>query len=236
MESLPDGPWRSYKEKVATLAQRVVEAQRPIRVLNALVWPADVAERFFARRCKELPEVTRDHYQAIPLGFDPASKTEEFREIERDATRELGSDDAIGAMLCATANEYARVAEMLEARGTPRFYELGRELYGSTKDALAGGRRSVREFAVEMYQLLTNLDEDHLGEMPRRDIPAERAVTLLNERLATYFGDGVVRVILDDGIVADAAAGSDYVKLRQGALFSASATSAYWRCTRAGRT
>jgi uncharacterized protein (TIGR02421 family) len=42
----------------------------------------------------------------------------------------------------------------------------------------------------------------------------------LNERLSAYFGDGTVRVIVDDGIVADAAAGSDYVKLREGAWFS----------------
>ena len=212
--------WRSYKERVASLAQRVVDAQRPIRILNTLVWPPEVAERFFAQRCRELPEVTEAHYQAVALGFDPQDKTEEFAAIVREVERDLGKDDAIAGVLATTARQYARVAEMLAARGTRRFYELSRELYGSARDPLAGGKRSVREFAVEMYQLLTNLDDDDLGPIPRRDIPAERAVTLLNDRLSAYFGDGVVRVMLDDGIVADAAAGSDYVKLRQGALFS----------------
>jgi hypothetical protein len=30
------GPWRSYKEQVANIAQRIVDTQRPIRVLQAL--------------------------------------------------------------------------------------------------------------------------------------------------------------------------------------------------------
>ena len=34
------GPWRSYKEILAALAQRVLDAQRPIRVLQALRWDA----------------------------------------------------------------------------------------------------------------------------------------------------------------------------------------------------
>src|SRR5271166_3778848 len=32
------GPWRSYKEIVSQLAARIVEAQRPIRVLQSLRW------------------------------------------------------------------------------------------------------------------------------------------------------------------------------------------------------
>src|SRR5213079_1569392 len=44
---------------------------------------------------------------------------------------------------------------------------------------------------------------------------------LLSERLADYFGDGsAVRVKLSDGIVADAAAGSDYIKVRGDARFT----------------
>src|SRR5207245_1885232 len=42
----------------------------------------------------------------------------------------------------------------------------------------------------------------------------------LNQRFATYFGDASVRVEVDDTILSDAAAGSDYVKVRTGARFS----------------
>src|SRR6476620_7767203 len=40
------GPWRSYKEIVSGLASRIVEAQRPIRVLQAIRWDSSVEEEF----------------------------------------------------------------------------------------------------------------------------------------------------------------------------------------------
>jgi uncharacterized protein (TIGR02421 family) len=214
-------PWRSFKERVAALAQRIVDAQRPIRVLNAVKWDRAVLDQFAASGFRELPPVGVDDYLRNPLGFDPAAKIAEFREIETEVRRELGERDDIGAILSATAREYAEVVEMLMARGTPRFYELSRRLYGSAKDLLPEDDRSVRELALEMYELLTQLDEDTLGARPVRNIPAESVVVSLNDRLISYFGDGRVRVILNDGIIADAAAGSDYVKLREGAMFSA---------------
>lgn len=214
------GPWRSYKERVASLATRIVDGQRPIRILNCLKWGPGVREAFFASRCRELPQVERESYDALPLGFDPRHKIQEFRDIADDVVRELGARDAIGNILLQTAEEYALAVEMLTARGSARFYELSRRLYGSAKDPVAGGDRPVRDYAIEMYRLLTNLDEDELGPKPVRDIPASTVVTVLNERLSQFFGDGTVRVMLDDGIVADAAAGSDYVKVREGALFS----------------
>jgi uncharacterized protein (TIGR02421 family) len=213
-------PWRSYKEKVARLSQRVVDAQRPIRVLNAIKWAPSVLERFRDSGYRELPEIGVEDYQAVPLGFDPHLKLEEFGAIERDIKNELGKEDDVGRILADTAHEYAEVVEMLQARGTPRFYELSRRLYGSAKDRFSGERMTIRDVALDMYGILTNLDNEVLGPQPVRNIPADVAVESLNERLSEAFGDGRVRVVLDDGIIADAAAGSDYVKLRRGAQFS----------------
>src|SRR5262245_30622180 len=52
---LPAVPWRSYKEQVAAIAQRIVDAQRPIRVLQALRWEPAVEEAFRKSRFRELP-------------------------------------------------------------------------------------------------------------------------------------------------------------------------------------
>jgi uncharacterized protein (TIGR02421 family) len=216
----PPGPWRSYKERVALIAQRIVEAQRPLRVLNSIKWPPDVFERFAASGFREMPHVGPAEYERIALGFDPATKVEEFRVIEDTVARELGSGDAIGRILASSAREYASIVEMLQARGTPHFYELSRRLYGSAKEVFADDVTRVRDVALDMYQILTNLDDAVLGPQPERNIPAAEVVHVLNARLNAMFGDGVVRVIVDDGIVADAAAGSDYVKIRDGALFS----------------
>lgn len=214
------GPWRSYKERIAVLAQRIVEGQRPIHVLNSIKWSPEVFERFRDSGWREPPRITAEDYERQSVGFDAQAKIEEFRTIEADARTQLGEGDAIGKILSRTAGEYADVVEMLLARGTPRFYELSRQLYGSAKTTFSDRVTRVRDVALDMYEILTNLDEQVLGPQPVRDIPADQAVEVLNQRLNIVFGDGRVRVILDDGIVADAAAGSDYVKLRRGAMFS----------------
>src|SRR5690606_31540635 len=72
----------------------------------------------------------------------------------------------------------------------------------------------------DLYGILTGLDDAILGPTPERNIDAASAVTMLGDRLQSYFGKQQVNVILDDGIVADAAAGSDYIKLRRAAWFS----------------
>ena len=51
-------PWLSYKERVSRLAQRLVDAQRPIRVLNA-VSGTRAFSRASATPMAELPSVRR---------------------------------------------------------------------------------------------------------------------------------------------------------------------------------
>src|SRR5262245_30006192 len=57
------GPWRSYKEIVAGIANRIVDAQRPIRVLQAIRWDNTVEEQFRKSRFRELPKVDADYYE-----------------------------------------------------------------------------------------------------------------------------------------------------------------------------
>ncbi len=213
-------PWRSYKERIARLAQRIVDAQQPIRVLDHIKWPAEVFERFRESGWRDLPPVGKDFYERSNLGFEPEAKKREFKQIERDVDTEVGEKDAIGAILSESAREYRLVVELLESRGTAAFYELSRRLYGSTRDRFADGVTEIQHVAHDLYDTLTQLDDSLLGPQPPRNIDAAQAVATLNERLADVFGDGVIRVVLDDGIVADAAAGSDYIKIREGARFN----------------
>jgi uncharacterized protein (TIGR02421 family) len=220
------GPWRSYKELVSQLAGRIVDAQRPIRVLNAIRWEDTVEEAFRKSKYKEMPKVD---YANIELGFDPREKAEAFEAIARDIDRELGQDDAVGRIMTTTALEYRDVVHMLAARGTPAFYAFSRRLYGSPKDTFPDGKSTVRDLGHLLYDILTNVDDNYLAPQAigdtspspfARTIGAEQAVTILNERFAEYFSDADVRVSTDDAIVADAAAGNDYVKIRSGARFS----------------
>ncbi|HSC89152.1 MAG TPA: flavohemoglobin expression-modulating QEGLA motif protein [Polyangiaceae bacterium] len=209
--------WRSYKEKIAGLAQRIVDAQRPIRILDGIKWRAEVFEAFRASGFKQLPEIT---YPRAPFDFDPGAKKDELRQIETDVRSQLGETDEIARILAQSAREYRLVVEMLENRGTRRFYQLSRALYGSASDTFTDGSTTVSDVAHDMYAILTELDDSLLGPTPEKNVSAPEVVEILNTRLSQVFGDGKIRVILDDGIVADAAAGSDYVKVRKGARFS----------------
>lgn len=211
-------PWRSYKEILAALSQRVLDAQRPIRILQALRWESEVEEQFLRSRQRELPKVV----YSTDLGFDPAAKREELEGILRDAERELGEHDRLGQILRATAEEYRAVCEMLRMRGKKEFYTHSRALYGSPKDALPDGKTTVREMGFVLYNLLTAIGGEPLGPVQRRDITAEMAALELNARFDKFFGGAPIRVQVDDSLLADAAAGSDYVKLRSGATFSRS--------------
>ncbi len=228
------GPWQSYKELVAQLADRIVEGQKPIRVLQALRWDDSVEEQFLRSKQRELPQIDAAYYANVDLGFDVRAKVEEFETLARDIERILGEGDAIGNVMLTTALEYRDVVRMLAARGTPAFYEWSRKLYGSPKDKFPDGRSTVRGLGQLLYGLLTNVDEwsegglgarppsgvparTHLPPEYARNLDATEAARKLGERLALFFGDTRVSVEADDGILADAAAGSDYVKVRNGA-------------------
>jgi uncharacterized protein (TIGR02421 family) len=221
----PQGPWRSYKEIVGQLAGRIVEAQRPIRVLQALRWEDEVEEQFLKSRQRELPKVDAESYQKVDLGFDPRAKIEEFEGLAKDIERDIGTGDAVGQIMMTTALEYRDVVRMLEARGTPGFYAWSRRLYGSPKDKFPDGKSTVRDLGQLLYGILTNVDEwsypmRAASPAYARTIDAAEAAKILGDRLAGYFEEKVVRVEVDDGILADASAGSDYVKVRSGARFS----------------
>ena len=220
LSAAPEGPWRSYKEKIAILADRILDAQKPIRILNALKWEPPVWEGFRKSRFRELPRVDAESYQKVELGFDPVSRARDFQGLADDVRLWLGADDAIARILRETCLEYRDVCHMLGVRGTMEFYAHSRRLYGSPKDTFPDGRTSVRDIARTLYTLLTNLDEATLGAAPARDLDGAQVVEILRERFRSYFGEAAINVMLDDGIIADAAAGSDYVKIRGSARFS----------------
>jgi len=47
----------SYTAGLRELSDSMVDAQRPIRILDAIKWDERVREGFFKSRCRELPAV-----------------------------------------------------------------------------------------------------------------------------------------------------------------------------------
>ena len=105
-KSRPGAPWRSYKERLARLAQRLVDAQRPIRILNAVKWEPSVFERFRDSRWKNLPPVDAEYYARLPLGFDPdATIAEMCWRWTRPRTARVSSTSSSVPVLCSRAHE-----------------------------------------------------------------------------------------------------------------------------------
>ncbi len=214
---------QKYHQTIRQLSDRLVQAQRPIRILDALKWDAELERRFFEKGCKELPQVQGpDYYAKRPLKFDPDKKIEEFNQIERDIRRELGNFNSVGLIMQRMCREYCVVVELLKARGTPHFSRYSEQLYGSSSDAFYAGAPTLKDLAVLISETLLSIKDQTNSARDVKRYTTIEAVNILNERLSAYFCDTEVqtRVKASDDIIADAAAGAECIKLRNNTSFS----------------
>lgn len=211
----------SFLATVRELSDRIVEAQRPLRILDSIKWGPEVREAFFRSGCRELPRVDADYYRRQnPIEFDPDAKQVELHDIEREISRRLGQLNPVSHIMRRICREYGAVVRMIEARGSDEFGLVSQDLYGSSSDVFHAGDPTLADLGTAMESTLVNLLKNTSMQEPPKDIPAARAVEMLNERLLSAFPDAGIRVLLDDRMTADAAAGSDYLKIRSDASFN----------------
>ena len=206
-----------YKNTILDLSLILTELQRPIQILDAVKWNEGVEDFIIKNKFKELPEITYDNR---PLKYDPQKKIQEFKELRLKITRELGASDPLGLIMARNCIQYEDVIRMLMARGTPEFYNYSTKLYGSTNEMMGDGKTKLGDLAFAMSQLLTTLDVNILGENFDKTFTSEDVVVELKARLENYFKDEKIKVKLSDGIISDASAGSDYIKIKKGLMFS----------------
>lgn len=218
-----------YEKIVRTLSDRIVDAQKPIRILNALKWDNHIKDYFFKHKFKKLPPIDAEYYQKNSLSFDPVKKTEEFYAIELDIRRKLGQFSGIGGIMRRMCREYREVVRMLMARGTPEFTKISQDLYGSSDDAFYAGAPTLTDLAILVSQTLTRIKRNDVEPAEIKRYSSQEAVTILNRRLKSYFDSAntthhripyQVKVILSDNIMSDAAAGADTIRIRRGGEFS----------------
>jgi uncharacterized protein (TIGR02421 family) len=214
---------QQYRLSIQELSNRIVAAQKPIRILDSIKWDEGVQQAFFAGDCRQQPAVDARYYQdKLPLNFDVSATRAALIQIEHDAAVQLGESNVAGGMIRRMCGQYLRVLDMLEARGTPEFSAISKELYGRSSDVFHAGGPTLADLGTLLDELLRNIDKRMFLEKDPHNIPTPQAVIWLQQRLDQVFSkpDDRVHVIESDGIVADAAAGSDYIKLRKNALFS----------------
>lgn len=211
-----------YHQMIRALSERIVYAQRPIRILDALKWDPEIQETFFKKKCKELPHVTTAYYEKNLLKFEPQKKLDEFYQIERDIRRYLGQFSSVGSIMQRICREYGTVVLMLQARGTAHFSRYSQQLYGSSEDAFYAGAPTLKDLASVVSNSLSYIEKQAHGDKDKKRFTAEQVVEQLSKKLGKYFADkeNPIRVELSDGILADAAAGAERIKIRSGATFS----------------
>ncbi len=209
-----------YQQRVKVLSNRLIALQQPIRILDAIKWPSRFEKEFLAANGKKMPAADLDFYQRQPLNFQPDTLRTQFRQLRDDVRRDLGRRDGLGSILCSTIDQYLLVIDLLIHRGTQEFGVYSRELYGSAGDHLRGDRKSLRQLGEKLCQIFSLPAAGHLSRPYGKTISASDAVQILQQKLNPYFPPGDIRVILSDGIVSDAAAGGDYIKINQDSEFS----------------
>jgi uncharacterized protein (TIGR02421 family) len=194
---------RVPREYLRRLSDAIVHAQRPIRVLRAINWGPQVHERFFKRGARELP---RPEYPA--LGFDPAEKGRELRDIRR----QIRGRNPVEELLRRKCDEFAMMVELVAARGTRRFYELSRRIYGDPRDRFPDHNADNLAIARMWASRPRARDEE-------ATFTAKQAAKRIAEICGPLLG-GDVKVVVATRLTANAAAGATRVTLRKGARFS----------------
>ena len=210
------------KKIIHKLSERLVKAQKQIRILDSIKWDDKVKRSFFAAKKQKQPAVDQTYYEQHPLPYNVADKKEEFRLILRDAQNQLGQYSPVARLLKRQCEEYIRTLVMLEARGTPLFCQLAEELYGSPDDVFYIGGPRLCEMGTQLFGILNSLDVHLQTVADEKRHTAEEAQIILQKRLSNFFNQhpGRVTVSVSADMVADAAAGADQIRLNKQVMFS----------------
>lgn len=213
---------KTKQNTIYELSERLVKAQKPIRILDSIKWNKKIEHEFFQHQGKKEPNVSKAYYEDHALKFKPDHKREEFLNLERDIKKQLGQFSGIGNIMLRMCREYRTVIRMLEARGTKEFSRIAQDLYGSGHDAFYPGGPTLSELSLQLSQALKSIDEQTDG-LPQQDLyTAQQATRILKKRLSEYFYEDYqrIKITVDDGIFSDAAAGAEKLKLRKASMFS----------------
>ena len=199
----------SELERLDQAAELLFEAEDRLPVLKSVNWNRQVAADFFASDGKELPKPS---YTVV----DPTPSIERV-----NAARKLvDGDSPVHDWLNRLADVTRQTADMLGALGTPVFFRHSCELYGSPTTPVADGEHGALDLAVRLDDLLSEFDEGTLKLAPPERFTAVELKAQLDEALPEHFGDMAPSVMVTSDVSAKAAAGKDYIKLRDDATFT----------------
>lgn len=210
----------TYRQKLKDLSDQLVNIQRPIMILDSIKWPRELQHQFFKSGGREPPPIDAAYYQQQQLNFDPEAKRRELKQLRSAIIKTLGKHDALGNILRRTVDQYLIVVDLLLQRGKPGFLPLSQQLYGSARSHLRGDRKTIIELGERLCHIFSLPAAAQLARPYPKKLTAQEAVDILQKKLGSYFNNSGFNVILSDGIVSDASAGGDSIKINSNAQFS----------------
>ncbi|MCI0400349.1 MAG: flavohemoglobin expression-modulating QEGLA motif protein [Gammaproteobacteria bacterium] len=197
---------------IAELDRALIDAAKPIKVLQHLHWSAHLADEFLTGWRAGRPKLPAVELQ--PSSY--AQEVTALTEIQKRCDRQ----DPLQDFLAKTAGSYADAARMLENIGRPDFTKYSIKLYGAPdapwRTQAITGVDAARFFLETTDRLLGSY---HVPSVAF-DIDAERFAARLRAAIDPFFRDDPVEVVLDDALPSKAIASSRRIRLRSGAMFS----------------
>lgn len=189
-------------------AMLLLDAEDRLPVLRSLNWDRAVGDAFLKGGATALPA---PHYPKI----DPAPS----RERVAAARALISGSTAVHRWLIRFADVTELTAALLSSIGTKEFHAHSVALYGAPSSPIADGRRSALDLARRLDNLLADL-EGGMRLEPPETLSAAEIKRRLDAALPAHFGADAPRVDVTLNVTGKAAAGRDYIKLREDALFS----------------
>ncbi len=198
-------------ERLKSAATLLRKAEKPVRVLRAVAWGPEVAERFFASGEKELPQVSYTPLDAAPI-----------HETLKAAKALIDGDGPVQAWLLRIADVIGVGADMLAGIGTKEFHRQSLRLYGSPQADLLNCDVRPLDLARMLDYVLSSFHnlEVNLDASGEHSTTAEELATRMTSVLSRHFAECAPKVELVDHLSSNALAGARYIRIRKGAVFS----------------
>jgi len=196
----------------AALDARLVAAVRPIRMLEAVSWPARVQESFLA--------AWRVGHLSMPRITYPRFDFHELRQEIDAIHRAADPDHPLGHYLRQTSESWRIATRLLDVLGSHRVTAYSSRLFGRPVEMLPANGPTNLQAAHHFVDLASELDQELRAAEPGYVLPAEQVQQELQLAIDTFFVGHAIRVELDPNLIAKAAASPTRIRLRTNTGFS----------------
>lgn len=183
-------------------------AAKSMRILSSVAWDMEQKDRFLKDGKMPNPD-----YAPIDVS--------EPRRLIAQARKPIDGKHVVFEWLSRLADSLERTTHLIEARGTPAFFEHSAELYGQPTRLMLDRKTRVIDLARHMDGTLEGLDFSKLViEGYETHLTAQEFAKELKTRLAPHFGAQAPSVEISETLSAKASAGRKRIRVRASASFT----------------